>query len=367
MDNIHNLINNLDKNKKKTKNMISIPNFIFGNEMDDSLFLSLFENTLKDIYNQKSENAGGIKSFFNKMKFVTLHSIFNNEYIISKIKKDIIIHLLIDKRLYNDKPNINLTEYLRIIKAANDEEFGIKNIILEFNEVSLKNGQKCKLDKVTLKQFLKSEAIISAIEETLKHFEDDKISKAGRNILNNKCDEFIENTKFYSINLNNNHYAFTIYNGNIFINKKYIDISNDNNDKKQLSALAIILFSIIHEFINYLVRTLSDDETSRNYFLKTKNRIKKLEKIEINESGNFLERLLIGNYYGFFSIDAEFLLDIKNYNVAFNIFCNNFLENNRKNYLVLDEETFLQKGNSLADTFLMRGRCFLSVLRGCDV
>ena len=331
MENIHNLIKNLDKNKKKTKNMINIPKFIFGNEMNDSLFLSLFENIIKDIYNQKSENAGGIKSFFNKMKFDTLYSIFNNEYIISKIKKDIIIHLLIDKGLYKSKPDINLTESLRIIKGINDEEFSVKKINIEFNEVSLKNNQKFKLDKTTLKQFLSSETIISAIEETLKHFEDDKINNAGRNILKNKCDEFIENTKFYSIELNNKIYAFTIYNGNIFINKNYIDIANDNNNnKKQLSALAIILLSIIHEFIHYLVRTLSDNETSRNYFLKTKNRIKKLEKIEINESGNFLERLLIGNYFGLFSINAEFLLDINNYNVKFNIFYNNFLENKIK-------------------------------------
>ena len=367
MENIHNLIKNLDKNKKKTNNIVNIPNFIFGNEMDDSLFLSLFESTIKNIYNQKSENAGVIKSFFNKVKFDALYSIFNSEYIISKIKKDIIIHLLIDKGLCNSKPDINLTESLRIIKGLKDKEFGIKKINIEFNEVNIKNDQKFKFDKTILKQFLKSEAIMSALEETLKHFEDNKISNPGRNILKNKCDEFIKNTKFYSIDLNNNIYAFTIYNGNVFINKKYIDIANDNNDKKQLSALAIILYSIIHEYIHYLVRTLSDDETSRNYFLKTKNRIKKSEKVEINESGNFLERLLIGNYCGFFSIDAEFLLNINNYNVPFNIFCNNFLENNKKNYLNLDQETFLQKGNPLADTFLMRGRCLLSILRNCDV
>ena len=367
MENIHNLIKNLDKNKKKTKTMINIPNFTFGNEMDDSLFLSLFEKTINDIYNLKSENASGIKSFFNKMKFDTLYSIFNNEYIISKIKKDIIIHLLIDKGLYNSKTDINLTESLRIIKGFSDEELSIRNIDLEFKEIILKNNHKFKLDKTSLKQFLKSEAIMSAIEETLKRFEDDKLSNAGRNILKNKCEIFIENTKFYSIDLNNNIYAFTIYNGNIFINKKYIDIAYDNNNKKQLSALDIILFSIIHEFIHYLVRTLSDNEISRNYFLKTKNRIKKSEKIEINESGNFLEKLLIGNYAGFFSIDAEYLLDINNYNVIYNIFCINFLENNNKNYLKLKDETFLQKGNFLSDSFLMRGKCLLSILRNYDV
>jgi hypothetical protein len=176
MENIHTFIKNLDKNKKKAKDKINFPNFTFGNEMDDSLFLSLFEKTILDIYNHKSENAGGIKSFFNKMKFDTLYSIFNNEYVISKIKKDIIIHLLIDKGLCNSKPDINLTESLRIIKGFSDEELSIRNIDLEFKEVIIKNNNKFKLDKSSLKQFLRSEAIISGIEETLKYFEDDKIT-----------------------------------------------------------------------------------------------------------------------------------------------------------------------------------------------
>lgn len=366
MENIHNLIKNLDKNKKTTNNIINIPEFIFGNEMDDKLFLTLFENIMKDIGNKKSENADGIKSFFNKIKFDTLYSIFNNEFILSKIKKDIIIHLLIDKGLCNSKPDINLTESVNIIKGLNDKEFSIKKIDLEFNAVNSKNDQKFKLNKNSLKNFLTSEAIMSAIEETLKNFEDNKINNPGRNILKNKSEEFIENTKFYSIHLTDKIYAFTIYNGDIFINKKYIDIANNNNDKRQLSALAIILLSIIHEFMHYLIRTLSDNKTSKNYFLKTKNRIKKSGTVEINESGNFLEKLLIGNYYGFFSIDAEYLLDINNYNVLFNIFCKEFQNNHNNNYLNLDDETLLKKSNYIDDTFLMRGRCLTSILRNCD-
>ena len=72
--------------------------------MDDTLFLTLFETIINDISNKNSVNANEIKSFFDKIKYNTLYSIFNNEEIISKIKKDIIINVLIDKGLYDSKP-----------------------------------------------------------------------------------------------------------------------------------------------------------------------------------------------------------------------------------------------------------------------
>ena len=248
--------------------------------------------------------------------------------------------------------------------------FSIQNINLEFKEVNLKNNNKFQLNKDALKQFLNSEAIISAVEETLKHFEDIKINNPGKSVLKDKVVNFIENTKFYSIKLSDNIYAFTIYNGNIFINKNIIDIANDNNNKQQLSALAIILVSIIHEFMHYLVRILSDDPKSKNYFLKTKKRIKKTENIKISESGIFLEDLLIGNYKGFFSIDAEFLLDINNYNDSFKIFSNKFYDNNTKYHSKADEETFLKRGflfDDRDDSFLKRGCCLKGFMRGYEI
>ena len=51
MESIIDLIKNLNKKKSISKNKpnIIIPEFIFGNEMDDILFLTLFETIIKDI------------------------------------------------------------------------------------------------------------------------------------------------------------------------------------------------------------------------------------------------------------------------------------------------------------------------------
>ena len=67
MESIIDLIKNLNKKKSISKNKpnIIIPEFIFGNEMDDILFLTLFETIIKDISNKNSVNVSGIKSFFD--------------------------------------------------------------------------------------------------------------------------------------------------------------------------------------------------------------------------------------------------------------------------------------------------------------
>ena len=163
-----------------------------------------------------------------------------------------------------------------------------------------------------------------------------------------------------------NIYAFTIYDGSIFINEKYIQIANDINDMRGLSAIAIILTTLFHEFIHFLVRILSNDHNSNNYFLSTKHRQKKDKKTKMKESGDFLDYLLFNEYLGFYEIDAIFLLNINNYAVSYKLFCENFKLNNKNNSNKLEKDTFLKKGNCWDDsTFIERGYCLYSILRGC--
>ena len=49
----------------------------------------------------------------------------------------------------------------------------------------------------------------------------------------------MDNTNFYQMKMSDRIYAFTIYDSSVFYNKKYIDIANNKEDKKNLSALAI--------------------------------------------------------------------------------------------------------------------------------
>ena len=130
---------------------------------------------------------------------------------------------------------------------------------------------------------------------------------------------------------------------------------------KKISSLAIIITTIFHEFIHFLVRTLSEENNSNNYFLRSKNRPKKKENLILNESGNYFDRLLIGKYNGFYSIEAEYLLNLEKYNVNYKTFCENFEKYCDQNIGQMDKETFLQRSYINDDSYLLRGSCLWSL------
>lgn len=67
--------------------------------------------------------------------------------------------------------------------------------------------------------------------------------------------------------MSKNIFAFTIYNGSVFINEKYIQIVNNNNDLRCLSSLDFVFTTLFHEFIHFLVLILSKENNSNSYFL----------------------------------------------------------------------------------------------------
>lgn len=125
--------------------------------------------------------------------------------------------------------------------------------------------------------------------------------------------------------------------------------------------MAIIITSIFHEFIHFLVRTISEENNSNNFFIKSKNRPKKKDNLILNESGNFFDRLLIGKYHGFDSIESEYLLNLENYDVNYKEFCENFEKYCEKNISKMDEETFFQRSYANDDSYLLRGSCLWSL------
>ena len=314
---------------------------------------------LSNIKNSESKNNSSIKSFFNKVGHDALFSITENNDILSKLKKDIIIQYLIDKGLFNNRTDINLFDSIKILNGVDDEEFAIKLFDLDFKEIELKNGKKFHLDKEMIIQYLQSETIISAILKILNKFKDEKIN-AEQKVLKYHAEEYINKTYFYSINLSDKCIGFTIYNKNVFLNDKYIKIAFDKKNKKSMSAIAIILTTIFHEYINYLIRVLSNSNNTNNFFLKTKYLERKNDKIKMNESGNFFNKLLLMQYNGLYSIDSDYLLDIKNYNIHFNLFHEGFDQNHIDHQGELDDESFLIRSIYDDSSFLIRPKCLFS-------
>ena len=320
----------------------------------------MFQSLLTVIKEKEDKNRNTIKSFFSKVGFNSLYSLLYNNDILTKIKKDIVIQYLIDKGLFNSRTDMNSVDSIKILKGIGDEEFSIQLFNLDFKEIELSNGDKFQLNKEMIKKYLKSEAIISAVKEILSIFKDEKLNKVDKKVLEEKGDEYMNNTLFYSMKLNDKLFVFTIYNKSVFINDKYIKIALDKKNKQSLSAIAIILTTIFHEYIHYLIRVLPDKKPSNNYFLKTKHRMKNNNNKTINESGDSFDRLLIGSYNGFYSLDSEYLLDIKNYGVSFQLFYKGFIENNTNNKGKLDDESFLKRSTLDDSTFLKRPRCLFS-------
>ena len=347
-----------------------IPYFEFRNDMNNEQFLDLFESLMININDKKPKNIDEISSFFKKIGNDALYTLLDDK-ILTKIKRDIIIQYNMDRGIYNSRANMDTKFIIELIKGTEDSEFRIEEFDLNFTERKTKDRtQSFKINKDKISDFLKSESVLSAAQDTLFQFKDTNLNNVQKAILKNKVDEFIYKTKFYKMKMNEdngkNIYAFTIYDGSIFINEKYIQIANDINDMRVLSAIAIILTTLFHEFIHFLVRILSNDHNSNNYFLSTKHRQKKDKKTKMKESGDFLDYLLFNEYLGFYEIDAIFLLNINNYAVSYKLFCENFKLNNKNNSNKLEKDTFLKKGNCWDDsTFIERGYCLYSILRGC--
>ena len=212
--------------------------------MPDEDFLELFEQIISYIKDNQPKNGNKIKTFFKKVGYNALFSILDNDSYLTKIKKDIIIQFLFDKGIFNNTSDFKIDDSVMILTGIDDKEFSIEKQNLNFPEIKLSSGKNIKLNKKLICQFLKSEAIISAAKETLNQFKDNKLNSIDSETLKNSAESFMKND-FYSISINDRIYAFTIYNGNIFINIKYYDYIN-TNDKKKIRSLAIIITTLFH-------------------------------------------------------------------------------------------------------------------------
>ena len=199
--------------------------------MSDEDFLKLFEELISEIKDKKPKNVNSIKSFFKKVGYNALYAILENDDILTKIKKDNIIQFLFDKGIFNNASDFNIEDSVDLLTGIDVKEFSIEKESLNFPEIELPSGKKMKLNKELICQFLKSEAIISAAKETLNQFKDNKLNGIDSESLKYSAESYMKND-FYSLNVNAKIYAFTIYNGTVFINKKFFDYVNSDNKKK---------------------------------------------------------------------------------------------------------------------------------------
>ena len=257
------------------------------------------------------------------------------------IKIDILINIL-----FNDKYCYGLKNDIKYLSFLKDEEFEI----IELTEYPIKTELKkeINLTKSYLSQFILSKTVLSGINKTIKIFYNKK-----ETTLKNKLNSHFNKVKIYFSFLLNDLQGITIYNSNIFINKKYYNSILENNKNEEICEyeeneinIAIINLTFQHEILHSFL--LNYKKKNGSIFLKTFYiRNKKIIQSESSEYYDSLISIDIGNEYRYFY--CKYINDIQNYNKEIDVFNFElkieFIRNDNKDHRIIMEKSIKKKEN----------------------
>ena len=359
-----NIIDKLDDTKLKTKNAKLNKkkySFPFKADIDENQltgFLEKIVDFINENYSVKVRRA--LKGYFKDSKIEqNIRLIDNKKEIVSTLKTDMIISLLLEK----DKEELSSLSAPILCNKISE---------IPLNEITIRE----KKDNIIFnKNFLKK-----AVK-----------TKIIRDIYDKVCNKYVSNYSNYNIDITQtlvNHIdrmkiyfgelpedicGLTLYSGDVIINAKYLNWIYSNNNNSNLSkkqAVCSIFLTLLHEFSHILVRLVksrinnsnknininqfeeSEDlipgsapnsilkgykiKGTTNIFAGKKNQIidefnklidkynkisgkktfKKNKKKGMNESGNFFDYNLFGikSYFELTQKESDYFLNLKNFN-----------------------------------------------------
>ena len=252
---------------------------------------------------------------------------FNDENL--EILQKLLSLLIVDKQSYNDPFGLNScgNELFRIYKTdlifvllSNEQKLKeFKGDKMSDTKKKFKMTQDYKMLDINIfsnttlfnnniqifndfKNLLFSPTILSSYSEILEKLYGTKISSKK---IENDLKDFFAQHNIILILMPVQRYGLTLYDGTIFINRKYYD----NRDKIDTFA---IYFTLFHEYMHVLFRLEKDD---KNFLLNTdeftKNNITK-----IKESGEYFDKEFLLNIIpnnSITEVEAQYLLEKDNY------------------------------------------------------
>ena len=235
-----------------------------------------------------------------------------NETLINKDNKNN-DKLFLGKKTYREdkKENNNIENKKEEGNKKNEEsnisknKFDEKKIIIDYSEdivieqehksiIDLFNysaQRKCvelkdnsPITKKLLYEYLPKKTIISCLTSLLFSLSGNSIKES---FVSNELSSFCKNSKkkIYFLDMDNSFYSYTLYNGNIIINKQFFDLMNSQKEKIQIGSCNFLL-SIFHEMAFLLTIKLINNLNTFNYY--------KYRKDIIEQTGEKLEELLLG-------------------------------------------------------------------------
>jgi hypothetical protein len=329
------LLNSLEINENANNEEIQKKDFtfIFGEEIDQNKLLSFLEKIIPSINESYPDNVKlALKNFFNNKTIIeNIKIMSNNNGIISTLKKDIFINLLLEK----NKKNLSNVNSLILCNMIS---------LVPLQEISIKDGENIIIfDKNFLINAVNTEVISNIYCEVCAQYInafDDKID------VKEQLKEHINGMNIFFGELPENVCALTLYTGDVIVNGKYLNLiyseeKNNNIIKKQ--GVCVVFLSILHEFnhiITRKIKLLTKDITSVNTFIES-------EDLASVDESNF-ENITLKEFKQVFNsnenkISKEFKAIIADYNANIN--------SNVKTNSTPNEEKKTNKFNESGDFF----------------
>ena len=256
----------------------------------------------------------------------------------------------------NDKNKANKNSKNKVgkkneVSNENKNKVDEKEILMEYSEdIILEQEHKSILDlfnysaqrkcvelkdnspitKKLLYEYLPKKTIISCLTSLLFSLSGNSIKES---FVSEELSSFCKNSKkkIYFLDMDKSFYSYTLYNGNIIINKQFFDLMNAQKEKIQIGSCNFLL-SIFHEMAFLLAIKLINNLNIFNYY--------KYRKDIIEQTGEKLEELLLGRkrkivnikgkeiiYTNFSQLpmkNVRYINNFKVYNNDYNLYRKNF-------------------------------------------
>jgi len=318
----------------KTNDVCKYPELPFGQSLDDSQFLELFQWVVNYIcFSHSIEEINNIKEQLKD--FINNNNIFGFPNVIKNLKEDGLLSFLMAET------EEERDESLELMKISNCTLTPFINLTFNRNNINY------DLNKKELENILTSNILLKFYSDNLRNFipKYNEIIK-DNNDLKKYIISSITNYNIYFCELSSNLMAVTIYTGDVYLRTQYLQEYFENkmkdviNEDNSIIIREKIVLNLKHEMNHSLIREI-DVEKKNNFFLKSQNANSKTQllvfkdkfnknknyKYLINESGNCFDYAFYKGYYfnHLFKNEANFFLEVKNMNDE-NEYNNNFDE-----------------------------------------
>ena len=321
------LNNDINKNINKNDNdKIFLGKKIYREDKKEINNISKKEDENKNIMNLDEEKLNNIKE--DEQKLVT-----KNDKTIEISKEN--------KNMINEKGKlIDVLEDI-ILEQEHKSILDLFNYSAQRKCVELKDNSP--ITKKLLYEYLPKKTMISCLTSLLFLLSGKSIKES---FVSNELSSFCKNSKkkIYFLDMDKSFYSYTLYNGNIIINKQFFDLMNSQKEKIQIGSCNFLL-SIFHEMAFILAIKLLNNLNIFNYY--------KYRKDIIEQTGEKLEELLLGRKRKIVNIQGKEIiytnfsqLPMKNVRYINNFKCyNNDYNRYRKNFELMYNDFHMNSGD----------------------